>query len=76
MLPKKQLLQSSVFSSQQLNGQNYQAEKKNKNADTIDAVHITYPFILWPVWIFFPQVEIFRYLFPDSHIYNTKITCN
>ncbi len=62
-----------TFSGKQFNCQYNQAKQKDKNADTVNAVHITDPFIVWPVWIFFPQVEVFSYLFPDSHMYKVII---
>ena len=63
MHQKKQQVQSLIFSGQQFNCQDYQAENENKNADPVDAMHIANPFGLGPVWIFFPQVEVFRDLF-------------
>jgi len=57
----------TTFSSQQLDGKDDQAEKKNKDADPVNTVHVADPFIFWPVRIFLPQVEVFGYLFPDSH---------
>lgn len=68
MLLKKQLQLFIIFLTQQFNSQDNQAKEENENTDAVDAVHISNPFIFWPVWIFFPQVEIFRYLFQDSHI--------
>ena len=70
MRPLKRLSLLLIFSAQQFKGEDNQAKKKNKNADPVDAMHITYPFIFWPVRIFFTKEKVFRYLFPDSH---TKI---
>lgn len=55
------------FSGQELNGKNNQAKQEDKQADPVNAMHITNPFILWPVGIFFAEIEVFRYLFPDTH---------
>ena len=68
MLLRKLLLPLLDSSTQQLNSQDNQAKQKDKNAYTVDAVHIPNPLVLWPVRIFLFEVEIFRYLFPDSHI--------
>ena len=76
MLLKKPPLLSPVFLTKQLNSQNNQAEQKHKNADTVNTVHIPNPFIFWPIRIFLFQVEVFRYLFPDSHIYITNFRLN
>ena len=67
MHQKKRHFPLPIFSGKQLDSQNNQAKKKDENADTVNTVHVANPFIFWPVRIFFPQVEIFRYLFPDSH---------
>ena len=78
MLPQKPLLPLHNFSAQQFNAQNYQAEKKNKNADPVNTVHVTDPFVFWTVRIFFFQIEVLRYLFPDSHTFyitNIVIIC-
>jgi hypothetical protein len=53
------LLPSPDFSTQQFNSENNQANQENENADTVDAVHITDPFIFWSIRVFFPQVEVF-----------------
>ena len=76
MLPLKQLYPLPVSSAQQLNNEDDQAKQENENADAIDAVHITDPFIFWTIRIFFLQVEVFRYLSPDSHknVYNSITT--
>ena len=39
--------------SQQLNGQDDQAKNKNKQADTVDTVHITDPFTFRTIRVFF-----------------------
>ncbi len=58
---------STTLSGQKFNCQDNQAKNKYKQADTVNAMHITNPFVFGSVRVFFPQVEIFRYLFPDSH---------
>ena len=58
---------STTLSGQKFNCQDNQAKNKYKQADTVNTMHITNPFVFGPVRGFFPQVEIFRYLFPDSH---------
>ena len=58
---------STTLSGQKFNCQDNQAKNKYKQADTVNAMHIADPFVFGPVGIFFPQVEIFGYLFPDSH---------
>ena len=72
MRRQKRLLPSQVFLTQQFNTEDYQANQENENADTVDAVHVTNPFVLRPVWIFLSQVQVFRYLFPDSHLINKQ----
>lgn len=69
MLLQKQRRVSSAFSGKELDRQYKQTEEKDKNADAVDPVHIPDPFVFWPVGIFFAQVEIFRYLFPDAHFF-------
>lgn len=63
-----QLHRSIISSTQQLNSKNDQAKQEDENADAVDTVHIANPFIFWTVRVFFSQVEVFRYLFPDSHM--------
>ena len=69
MLLKKRRQLFIIFLTQQFNSQNNQAKEENENADAVDAVHISNPFVFWPVWILFAQIEVFRYLFPDAHLY-------
>lgn len=70
MRPLKRPSLSLIFSAQQLKGEDSQAKQKNKNADAIDTMHITYPLVFGPVRIFFTKEKVFSYLFQDSH---TKI---
>ncbi len=76
MLLQKLLLPLRVSLTQQFNSQDNQAQQEDENTDTVNAVHIPNPFIFWPIRIFLFQVEVFRYLFPDSHIYITKFKLN
>ncbi len=72
MHQKKQPSPLPISSGKQLDSQNYKAKNKDEDADTVNTMHITDPFVFWPVWVFFPQVEVFRYLFPDSHKRSNK----
>ena len=59
-MPLRRLQQlSSTTSGQQLNGQDDQADDKDKKTDPVDPVHITDPFVLGTVRVFFPEIEIF-----------------
>ena len=60
MLLQKLLLPLPVFLTQQFNSQNNQAKQEDENTNTINAVHIPNPFILWTIRIFLFQVEVFR----------------
>ena len=67
-IPQPKLpIQFIALSLQQFNSQDNQAKNKDQQADAIDAMHITYPFIFRPVGILLFQVEIFCYLTPDAH---------
>lgn len=59
MLRRKRQPPSLLFSGQQLNGQDDEADEKDKNTDAVYPVHIPDPFVFWPVRVFFPQVEVF-----------------
>ena len=51
------LLQNSwALAPDQFNSQDDQADQENKNADPVDAMHITHPFAFGAVGIFFPEV--------------------
>lgn len=67
MQPPKQPDLLLIFSGQQLDRQYNKTDQKNKDADAVNAMHITNPLIFWTVRVFFTQVEVFSYLFPDSH---------
>jgi hypothetical protein len=64
---KKRRGSSGSLPAEQLDGKDKQADYKNKNADPVDAVHITDPFILRAFRVFLPEVKIFRDLAPYSH---------
>ena len=73
---KKRLQLFLTLSAKQFNCKYYQTNQKYKKANAIDAMHVSYPFIFWPIWIFLFKVEIFCYLVPYSHVYNLKIKQN
>ena len=76
MLQPKRPVLFILLLPQQFNSQDNQAENKNQQADAVDTMHITYPFIFRPVGILFFQVEVFCYLTPDAHditFYGTKL---
>ena len=58
----------AAVSGKQFDSENDKAEQEHEDADTVDIVHVANPFFFWTVRVFFFQVEVFRYLFPDSHI--------
>jgi hypothetical protein len=76
MRRQKRRLLFPVFLTQQFNSKDNQAKQEDENADAVDTVHVTNPLIFRTVRVFLSQVEVFRYLFPDSHKYNTNLTCN
>ena len=52
MLQQKQPHQLQSFLSQEFDSQNDEAKEENENTDPVDPMHITDPFIFWPVRIF------------------------
>jgi hypothetical protein len=52
---------------EELNGQNNHTKQKDKKTDPVNAMHIPDPFILWPVGVFFAEIEVFGYLSEDAH---------
>jgi len=69
-LKRRSLL--SHFLPQELDGKYDQAQNKDQQADTIDAMHITDPFAFRTVRILLLNIEIFGDLCPDSHDDNVK----
>lgn len=68
MLLQKQQSRSMIsLFPQQLNSKNDKAKNKYKQADAVNTMHITGPFIFWPVRILFLKVQVFCNLFKDSH---------
>jgi len=73
MLPLKQLVQFLLFLPQQFKSQDDQAKNKDKQAETVNTMHVTDPFAFRPLGILFFKVKIFRDLIPDSHGYKVKM---
>ncbi len=67
MLLPKQHIPFLLLFPDQFDRQYHQAKDKDQQADTVDAMHIPYPFVFWPVGIFLFKVEVFRDLIPDAH---------
>jgi hypothetical protein len=72
MLPLKQLIQFLLFLPQQFKSQDDQAKNKDKQADTVNTMHVTDPFAFRPLGILSFKVKIFRDLIPDSHVIKSK----
>ena len=53
--------------AKQFNSQNNKAKQKDEDADAVNTVHIPNPFVFGTVGVLLFKVEVFRYLFPDSH---------
>lgn len=72
--PKLQHPFINFLFQQQFNSKNNETKNKDQQADTVDAMHIFYKITLRAVRVRFPDVEIFRYLLPDTHNDLLKIT--
>lgn len=57
----------AAASGKQLDGKDDEAKQEDEDADTVDTVHVPDPFFFWTIRVFLFEVEVFRYLFPDSH---------
>jgi len=55
------------YLGKQLDGEDNKAKQKDEDADAVDTVHVPDPFFFWTIRVFLFKVEVFRYLFPDSH---------
>jgi hypothetical protein len=62
-----------VLLSQEFNSKNDQANNKNKYADPVDAMHITYPLAFRSPGVFFPEIKVLGNLSPHAHKKNLTV---
>lgn len=65
--PLRLLISTGFLTAEQFKSQDNHTKNKHKKTDPVYAVHITNPFIFWPVRIFFPEEKVFGYLSENAH---------